>query len=209
MALSDWFGDLQIVVRWMHVIAGITWIGHLYFFNFVNVPLQAVLDDAGKKAVNSKLMPRALWWFRWSAMMTLFFGIILFFMNYLYAPGNGFGPTPLLVEIGGGITDRGWWIIMGMTLALIMWFNVWFVIWPSQQKLLGGKVFPGEAPAIRRRVFLASRTNTYLSGPMLFGMLAPNHFGAIDLPTVAVFSLIALATIWHAIQFSDKVGTTI
>src|SRR3990170_8078101 len=78
MALSDMFSNLHLLMRWLHVIAGITWIGHLYFFNFVNVPLQAALDDAGKKAANPKLMPRALWWFRWGAMLTFLFGLILF-----------------------------------------------------------------------------------------------------------------------------------
>src|SRR3989338_1750560 len=78
MALSDFFSNLHLLMRWLHVIAGITWVGHLYFFNFVNVPLQAALDDAGKKAVNPKLMPRALWWFRWGAMITFFAGLILF-----------------------------------------------------------------------------------------------------------------------------------
>src|SRR5579864_2257810 len=93
--------SIQFFFRWLHVIAGITWIGHLYFFNFVNVPLQAALDDAGKKAVNSKLMPRALWWFRWGAMTTFVAGLLLFMMNYMYVPGAGFGPSPLMVDAEG------------------------------------------------------------------------------------------------------------
>ena len=68
------FESIHLLARWFHVIAGIIWIGHLYFFNFVNVPLQAALDDAGKKAVGPKLMPRALWWFRWGAMITFLAG---------------------------------------------------------------------------------------------------------------------------------------
>jgi len=76
MALTDLFSNVSLVVRWLHVIAGITWIGLLYFFNFVNVPLQGALDDAGKKAVNPKLMPRALWWFRWGAVVTVLAGWI-------------------------------------------------------------------------------------------------------------------------------------
>jgi uncharacterized membrane protein len=209
MALSDWYGVIHILIRWLHVIAGITWIGFLYFFNFVNVPLQAALDDAGKKAVNPKLMPRALWWFRWGAMITFLAGLFLFTWIYMYAPGAGFGPTPAFLEPGGVISSRAWWIMIGMTLGTIMWFNVWFIIMPAQRKILGGKATPEELPAIRRRAYLASRTNTYLSGPMLFGMLAPNHFGALDLPTLLVFTAIALALIWHAIKFSGKVGTSI
>ena len=209
MALSDWFGDLHILVRWFHVLAGITWLGHLYFFNFVNVPLQAALDDAGKKAVNPKLMPRALWWFRWGAMLTFLFGLILFTMGYMYAPGNGFGPSDSFLEPGGAIAPRAWWIMFGMLLGTIMWFNVWFIIWPAQKKILGGKASAEELPAIRRRAYLTSRTNTYLSGPMLFGMLAPSHFGAIDLPTLLVATIVSVAVIWHAIKFSGKVGTSI
>jgi uncharacterized membrane protein len=209
MALGDWYGVIHILVRWLHVIAGITWIGMLYFFNFVNVPLQAALDDAGKKAVNPKLMPRALWWFRWGAMITFLAGLILFTWVYMYAPGAGFGPTSAFLEPGGAISSRGWWIMIGMTLGTIMWFNVWFIIMPAQRKILGGKASAEELPSIRRRAYLTSRTNTYLSGPMLFGMLAPNHFGALDLPTLLVFTAIALALIWHAIKFSGKVGTSI
>ena len=209
MALSDLFGDLHILVRWFHVLAGITWVGHLFFFNFVNVPLQAALDDAGKKAVNPKLMPRALWWFRWGAMLTFLFGLILFTMVYMYAPGNGFGPSQFFLEPDGSISSRAWWIMFGMLLGTIMWFNVWFIIWPAQKKILGGKASAEELPTIRRRAYLTSRTNTYLSGPMLFGMLAPGHFGAIDLPTLLVAIVVSVAVIWHAIKFSGQVGTSV
>src|SRR5437016_3922079 len=123
MALNDWFSNVHLLVRWFHVIAGITWIGHLYFFNFVNVPLQGVLDDAGKKAVNPKLMPRALWWFRWGAMVTFLSGLILFTMIYMGANMNG-----VFRDASGAISDRALWIMIGMTLGTIMWFNVWFVI---------------------------------------------------------------------------------
>jgi uncharacterized membrane protein len=209
MALSNLFRDLELFFRWLHVFAGIVWIGHLYFFNFVNVPLQAALDDAGKKAVNPKLMPRALWWFRWGAMITFLSGLFLFTMLYMYSPGTGFGPSPAFLPEGGAITDRAWWIMFGMTLATVMWFNVWFIIWPAQQKILGGKASAEELPAIRRRAYLASRTNTYLSGPMLFGMLAPMHFVAIDLLVLIVAIAVGAVAIWHAIKFSSKVGTSI
>ena len=208
MALSDLYSNLHLLMRWLHVLAGIIWVGHLYFFNFVNVPLQAVLDDAGKKAVVPKLMTRALWWFRWGAMITFLAGLILFMMNYMYAPGAGFGSTSLFMD-AEGITGRAWWILFGMTLATIMWFNVWFIIWPIQKKILGGTAKAEELPTIRRRAYLASRTNTYLSGPMLFGMLAPSHYGAINLVTVLIAAALGLAAIWHAIKFSSKVGTSV
>jgi uncharacterized membrane protein len=209
MALTDLYGDLHLFFRWLHVLAGVMWVGHLYFFNFVNVPLQAALDDPGKKAVNPKLMPRALWWFRWGAMITLLAGLVLFTMIYMYTPGVGFGPSELFSIPGEGIADRAWWIMIGMTLGFIMWFNVWFIIWPAQKKILGGRAGAEELPVIRRRAFLASRTNTYLSGPMLFGMLAPNHFSAFDIPTLLVVSAVALLTINHLLKASGKVGTTI
>ena len=208
MALSDLYSNLHLLFRWLHVIAGIIWIGHLYFFNFVNVPLQGVLDDAGKKAVNPKLMPRALWWFRWGAMITFLAGLVLFTMNYMYAPGVGFGSTSLFMD-AEGVTGRAWWIMFGMLLGTIMWFNVWFIIWPAQQKILGGKASAEELPGIRRRAYLASRTNTYLSAPMLFGMLAPSHYGAINILTLLIASAVGLVIIWHAISSSTKVGTSI
>jgi uncharacterized membrane protein len=99
--------------------------------------------------------------------------------------------------------------MFGMTLASVMWFNVWFIIWPAQQKILGGKASAEELPGIRRRAYLASRTNTYLSGPMLFGMLAPTHFVSIDLTVLIVAIAVGAAAIWHAIKFSSKVGTSI
>ena len=124
MALSDLYSNFQLLFRWMHVIAGITWIGFLYFFNFVNVPLQAALDDATKKAVNPKLMPRTLWWFRWGAMITFIMGLVLFTQIYMYTPGQGFGPTQLFRGPDGHLTSRALWILMGMGFGFIMWFNV-------------------------------------------------------------------------------------
>ena len=200
---------VHLLARWLHVLAGIVWIGHLYFFNFVNVPLQAALDDAGKKALGTKLMTRALWWFRWGAMITLLAGLWLFTQIYMYTPGAGFGPSGFMYEAGGGISDRALWIMVGMTLGIIMWINVWFIIWPAQKKILGGTASAEELPGLRRRAYLTSRTNTYLSAPMLFGMLAPNHYAAFDLPTFLVFTAIGLGLIWHAVKFSPKVGTSI
>src|SRR3989338_7361498 len=190
--MSDAYSNIHLIVRLLHVIAGIAWIGHLYFFNFVNVPLQGSLDDATKKAVNPQLMPRALWWFRWGAMITLLAGLTLFVLTYFYTPGIGFGPTSLLMD-ADGITDRAMWILFGMLLGFIMWFNVWMIIWPSQKRLLTGKVPQPEIAGVRRKVYLASRTNTYLSGPMLFGMLAPSHYGAMSAKVFAGVVVLSLA----------------
>jgi len=209
MALTDWFTNISLLVRWLHVIAGITWIGHLYFFNFVNVPLQAVLDDAGKKAVNPKLMPRALWWFRWGAMITFLAGLVLFTLTYMYTPGSGFGPNNLFQDLSGQLTGRAVWILMGMLFGTIMWFNVWFIIWPAQKKMLSGQIPQDRLPAVRKKTFLASRTNTFLSGPMLFGMLAPAHYGASNNFTLLVAIVLGLVAIWWAIRTSHKAGASV
>ena len=203
--MSDMYSNVHLIVRWLHVIAGITWIGHLYFFNFVNVPLQGSLDDATKKAVNPQLMPRALWWFRWGAMITLLAGLTLFVLTYFYTPGAGFGPTSLLMD-ADGMTDRAMWILFGMLLGTIMWFNVWFIIWPTQKKLLTGKVPADQIPAARKKALLTSRVNSFLSGPMLFGMLATAHYGAMSFGSLALAIGLGVLAIWASIKSSPKVG---
>src|SRR3989338_763003 len=160
MALTDLLSNVSLLVRWVHVIGGITWIGLLYFFNFVNVPLQGALDDAAKKAVNPKLMPRALWWFRWGAMITFLSGLVLFTTTYMYKPGAGFGSNSLFQDPSGHLTGRAHWILMGMLFGTVMWFNVWAVIWPTQKKMLSGKVPQEQLPAARKRALLFSRINS-------------------------------------------------
>lgn len=208
MALQDLFSNVHLLMRWLHVIAGIAWIGHLYFFNFVNVPLQAALDDASKKAVNPKLLPRALWWFRWAAMTTFIAGLVLFTMIYMYTPGVGFGPSSLFRD-ENGLTSRAIWILIGGGLGTIMWFNVWHFIWPLQKGILSGKFTAEQLPAVRKKALLISRINTFLSGPMLFGMLAPAHYGAFNGVTFAIFSVVGVVSLWAAIAASSKVGTSV
>jgi uncharacterized membrane protein len=105
MVISDLHINLNIWLRWLHVLAGIIWIGHLYFLDFVCVPLQRSLDDSEKNAVIQKVMLRALWWFRWGAMISFLSGLFLFGVNYLYTPGVGFEANQLLVD-DHGITGR-------------------------------------------------------------------------------------------------------
>lgn len=201
--------NLQFFTRWLHVIAGITWIGHLYFFNFVNVPLQAALDDTGKKAVNPKLLPRALWWFRWGAMVTFLSGLLLFALIFMYLPGVGWGANALLSG-DYGLSDRARWIMWGMLFGLIMWFNVWFIIWPIQKKILSGKATPEETPGLRRKAYLASRTNTYLSAPMLMGMLAAGHLNmGFSYATLLIGGLLGALLVWVAIFHADRVGQSV
>ncbi len=195
MGINGW----QFFFRWLHVFAGIIWIGHLYFFNFVNVPLQASLDDAAKKAANPKLLPRALWWFRWGAMVTFLSGIALYVLIYMYT-GSGFAAQ--------GLRQPSWWIMMGMTCGVIMWFNVWFIIWPINKRILRGQM-PAELLAGKRKTAgLASRVNTYLSGPLLFGMLGANHGVAQGPKNLVIAMAVGFAAIWVAIFHSYKVGQT-
>lgn len=204
--MLDLYTNLHLLARWLHVIAGITWIGFLYFFNFVNGPLQAALDDSTKKALNPQLLPRTLWWFRWGAMVTLLSGLILFVMNYFYT-GEGFGATELLIDpFTDRMTARAMWILFGMTLGIIMWFNVWFIIWPAQKSLLSGAVAADKVPSVRKRAAFFSKVNTYLSGPMLFGMLAPSHYGAISVPIFFLAVALGLLAIWAGYRSAPKVG---
>ena len=196
---------LEFLFRWTHVFTGIVWIGHLYFFNFVNLQLQGKLDDAGKKLVNPQLMPRALWWFRWGAMATFLSGLILFAQIFFYTPEVGWGAN-MLFKSDAGLSDRARWIMWGMLFGSIMWFNVWFVIWPAQKKLLGGTAGDA-APAIRARAGLFSKINTYLSAPMLVGMLGAGHAGmSFSYGALLTAALLGLAMIKVAYVHSTFVG---
>jgi uncharacterized membrane protein len=146
--------------RWLHVIAGVMWIGLLYYFNFVQVPaLGEASKDGTGAGITKHVAPRALFWFRWAAVVTFLAGAmlagkhlfdVLLFLKPAYYP-----------------------IAVGAWLGTIMLFNVWVLIWPNQQKILGMKPASDEEKARARRVaFLASRTNTMLSIPMLFFMTA-------------------------------------
>lgn len=208
MALNDLFSNFHLLVRWLHVLAGIVWIGHLYFFNFVNIQLQAVLDDATKKSVNGPLVLRALWWFRWGAMITFLAGLTLFVINYMYTPGIGFGPSELWRNYAG-LTGRAMWISLGMLFGTIMWFNVWFIIWPIQKAIFGGKVPADQLPAARKKAGLFSKINTYLSGPMLFAMLAGPHYGAFNWMTFIVILVIAKLVVWGFYKLSASVGKSV
>jgi uncharacterized membrane protein len=164
--MASWTEIFNILFRWIHVFSGITWIGLLYFFNFVNANFAATLDADTKKKVVPELMPRALFFFRWSAMLTFIAGLILLYINYMPNGGSQF------------TTSRGHWIMMGAGFGIIMWFNVWFIIWPNQRKIINGvKTGNAAPPEIVSRAANASKVNVYLSIPMTFAMLAAGgHF---------------------------------
>jgi uncharacterized membrane protein len=192
-------------LRWVHFIFGITWIGHLYFFNFVNGPFAKTMDAETKKKVVPQLMPRALWWFRWGAMITVITGWV-YIIGKLHLNGAGLtGP--------GGLFTSTWgqWITTGGLLGTIMWFNVWFIIWPSQKKIItwtkNGES-PAEMAGTVKLAFTASRLNTYLSVPMLFCMGAASHLPAFNLPLVLSAFVIGIVLVWHLVnKVAGKVGS--
>jgi len=146
---------IGFIFRYFHVIAGITWIGMLYYFNFVQTEYFKEAEADAKKDAMAKLAPRALWWFRWGAMVTFITGLYLFhklgaFTNLNLAP-----------------------IWVGALAGTFMFLNVWLIIWPNQQVVLGMK--EGDGPSSAAKAGLASRTNTLFSGPVLLGMLGSKH----------------------------------
>ncbi|NNE21634.1 MAG: hypothetical protein HKN11_03405 [Rhizobiales bacterium] len=162
----SWFAFL---FRWLHVLSGVMWIGLLWYFNFVQIPNMPNIPDDQKPAIGKVIAPAALWWFRWGAMATIVTGLILAAMN-----GYLLGAVTLGLSDGGVSTPIG----IGMWLGAIMWFNVWFVIWPNQQKALGMvEVGAEEKAAAARTAMLFSRTNTLLSIPMLFCMVSAQNGG--------------------------------
>ena len=161
-------------VRWMHIVSGIMWIGILYYFNFVQTPTMPKIPDELKRGVSGYIAPAALFWFRWAAMSTIFFGIVL-------AAQNGYLFEAYTLDSLEGFINYNYMLIgIGMWLGTIMWFNVWFVIWPNQQKALNiANAYP-DLPADQKAkaaktAGMFSRVNTMLSIPMLFCMAAASH----------------------------------
>jgi uncharacterized membrane protein len=167
--------ELLFFLRWIHFLAGITWIGILYYFNFVQTPFFAETEAPVRVGAIQKLVPRALWWFRWGAMFTFLAGALIYLLR--------------MHEMGGGLffgSSYGVSISIGGLLGTIMFLNVWLVIWPAQQVVIasanqvasGGQALP-DAAARGRRAALASRTNTVFSIPMLFFMGAASHYSSL------------------------------
>ena len=188
---------IQFLFRWFHFLSGITWIGLLYYFNFVQGPFMAEADAATKSGATQKLVPRALWWFRWSAALTFLSGVVV-----------------LALRRASWSDPWGLTILTGAAFGTVMLANVWRVIWPNQKIVIanavatagGGQANPAAAGAARR-AFLASRTNVVFSFPMLFFMGAASHFtlpagGHRGLWAVVLLLIIAL------LEINALVGTT-
>src|SRR5262249_53421225 len=192
---------VEFILRWIHFMAGITWIGLLYYFNFVQTPFFAETEAPVRTGAIVKLVPRALWWFRWGAMFTFLSGLLI-----------------ILIEVsrgGAAVLGLSWGVAIqtGAAIGTIMFLNVWLVIWPNQKIVIasaetvakGGQADPNAAAA-GARSFLASRTNTLFSIPMLFFMGAARHLNLFsDKKGIAVPALVA-AVLVAAVEVNALVG---
>jgi uncharacterized membrane protein len=185
-----------LLSRWAHFLSGITWIGLLYYFNFVQVPSFAQFEAGPRTEATRKLVPRALWWFRYGALFTVLSGLLILGFQQQYK-STYFKSAP------------GTSILSGIIFGLTMFANVWLVIWPNQKIAIasaervaaGGEPDPAAAAAARRG-FLASRTNTWFSIPLLFFMAATSHFAGFYHTTNGrlVTYWIIFAVIWALIE---------
>jgi len=152
--------------RWAHVLSGVMWIGILWYFNFVQIPNMGKIPDEQKPAISKVIAPAALFWFRWAAMATIITGLAV-------ASMNGYFIEAMSLGFAGEASNGHRMIGIGMWFGIIMWFNVWFIIWPNQKKALGiVEASADEKAAAARTAMLFSRTNTLLSFPMLFAMVS-------------------------------------
>jgi uncharacterized membrane protein len=247
----DLVNFLESLFRWIHVIAGILWIGLLYFFNWVNTAFAPTMDAETKKKVVPELMPRALYWFRWGAAFTWVTGVLLLLVVYyhtglvfeagqswglgafimlavvflgvfaydaLYSgvlkePQAGFwagvvlsAVVLFLLKYVGGFGFRGYAIHLGATFGTIMAFNVWFRIWPAQQKIITATK-EGEAPdaALVALAGTRSKHNTYMSVPLVFTMISQHATWAANPLTLAVIVLVGWALVYHIYDRAKKV----
>jgi len=178
---------LEFIFRWAHVLFGMVWVGMLYYFNFVQTEYFKEAEADAKADAIKKLAPRALWWFRWGAMLTFLTGLSL-----LHQVGASLDFTAMPVL----------WI--GALAGTLMFLNVWLIIWPKQQVVLGLK--PGDGPASAAKAGLASRTNTLFSGPMLFGMLGSKHLYIADVGPAGFWACVLIILALEANALFGKTG---
>ena len=168
---GDWAFDRMFwswLFRYFHVVAGIMWIGLLWYVNFVQIPSMPKIADEQKPAITKVIAPAVLFWFRWAAFATIVRGLIV-------ATLNGYVHDAMVLGIGSG-GGKNTAIGIGMWLGLIMAFNVWFIIWPNQKKFLGiVECSPEEKPVALKKSLIASRINTLFSLPMLLSMVVAQN----------------------------------
>ncbi len=158
----------SFLFRWLHVLSAVMWIGILWYFNFVQIPTMPSIPDEKKPAISKHIAPAALFWFRWGAMATIVTGLIL-------AGANRYLVDAITIGLIDGVPKHTA-IGIGMWLGIIMWANVWFIIWPAQQRALGLVEVDADTKAkSARTAMLFSRTNTLLSIPMLYAMVSAQN----------------------------------
>ena len=190
----DTMALVETLFRWLHVLSGVTWIGILYYFNFVQTPFFGTdLGGQAKGLMTRGLVPSALWWFRWGAMFTFLTGVTILAMKLTHGH-QGLASAYMTLILTGGL------------MGTLMWANVWFVIWPAQQVVIanaenvagGGEADPSAAGR-GARAGLASRTNTLFSIPMLFSMVSAANLQSLATPAPgdgpATYWVIALVVI--------------
>ena len=192
---------IEVLLRWFHVLSGVTWIGVLYYFNFIQTPFfGSELGGTAKGAMTRGLVPNALWWFRWGAMFTFLTGWLIVIYRVM----------SLGIPLTDGYMTK---VLTGGLMGSLMWANVWFVIWPAQQVVIknaeqvagGGEPIP-EAAARGGKAGMASRTNTLFSIPMLFFMIsAANLPGFLSGTNVMAYWLVAGALIL-AVEVNGLIG---
>lgn len=197
------FSGLHFIMRWLHVFFAIVWIGHLYYFNFVQGAFMAETDAGAKSQVTQKLVPRALWWFRYGALYTFITGVVM-----LLVRGHQEGAALVLAS--------PYWIniLTGGLMATLMFLNVWGIIWPKQKVIIanavtvagGGAANPLVA-GFAARAGVASRTNVLFSIPMMFFMVSASHLGfVVDETSNVPAYWIAVLVLVGAIQANAMFG---
>jgi uncharacterized membrane protein len=247
----DVMNFLESIFRWFHVIAGVLWIGLLYFFNWVNSAFAPTMDAETKRKVVPELMPRALYWFRWGAAFTWVTGVLLLLLVYYHSGlvfdmGSGWGLTAfimlavvflgvfaydalysgplkdpqagfwagvvlslvvlLLLKYVGGFSFRGYAIHLGALFGTTMAFNVWFRIWPAQQRVITA-IKNGTAPDAADVGLAGTRSkhNTYMSVPLLFLMISQHATWAASPFTLAIIVLVGWGLTNHIYSRAAKV----
>jgi len=251
LLLEDTMDLLQSLFRWIHVVAGVVWIGHLYFFNWVNAQFAPTLDPDSRKKVVPELMPRALYWFRWGAAYTWVTGVLLLLVVYyhggiMFEVGSDWGPIPIVMIVlvfvapfiydalyGSALKDptagfiagvilsavmlflmavvanfsfRAYAIHLGAMFGTIMAFNVWFRIWPAQQKIIRA-VKDGQAPdaALAAMAGLRSKHNTYMSVPLIYLMVSQHATWNTSWVTLAIVVLVGWGAVYWLYEKSKTV----
>ena len=194
--------DILALTRWVHYISGVMWIGLLWFFNFVNISYQTEVPADLKKTVNPPLMLRALFFFRWGAMFTFLSGVYMLYVLWGTA------------ERWSASGAQGWYMGFGVIAGTIMFINVWGIIWRAQKKIIGAmQGGPAADPKLAPRAMMASKVNTYLSVPLLLGMMGGAHkeynvFGG-DVTGFCIAVAIGFGLVWFGYKLAPKVSSKI